>query len=517
MELRIAYDRYYTELGKKSEALYQALREAIVAETLPEGFRLPSSRKLAKLYELSRGAVNIAYDTLLAEGYVRTETGSGTFIAYRPSSAEDHAKAEEQGRQHAIIHLSDWAERLDGSTGNSMGITKRQETEERESGNWDKSAEQAESGGPASASRSDRPLIDFGIGQVDPELFPVEEWRASLYAEVRAMTSHWPLPPAEVEGYLPLREALLQELRRERGIHASASQLFLTSGSAQAITLLSMLLVTPGTSVVLEDPCYSGTARAVRAAGGTIIPARVDDQGILLSNWPAKLLFVTPTRHFPSGAVLSADRRKALLDWAVRRQAVIIEDDYDSELRWGGRPSEPLKALDREGRVVYVGTFSKTMFSDLRIGYVVVPESLVEPFRLAKSLIEPRPAGLAEQRALANFMNSGSYARHLRRMKRVCGRRLICLREQMSLRLGRWLRIVPVDAGLHLYAQWRGEAGDYERFREGCAAAGVHFTDDGGLWLNEPEVRAGLFGFAHLSEELLDLGVRRMEQVVRLL
>jgi GntR family transcriptional regulator/MocR family aminotransferase len=329
------------------------------------------------------------------------------------------------------------------------------------------------------------------------------------------MMDYWPIAAAPLEGYMPLREAIAHELRRSRGIEAEPSHLFITNGSMQAIALLTLLLVSPGSPVVLENPGYPGTRSAVRATGGSVIAAPVDDCGIVPADWPAQLLFVTPTRHFPSGAVLTASRRMELLEWAGRRGAVIVEDDYDSELRWGGRPAEPLKALDREGRVVYLGTFSKTMYSDLRIGYVVLPESLVEPFRRAKALLEPVPSGIAEQRALANFMASGGYARHLRRMRRVCGRRLTHFQEAMNGRLERWFRWVETDAGLHLYAQWRGEADGYDRFQAECGNEGVRWTDGGRFWIGKREYCTALFGFAHLPEEMIELGASRMEAVAK--
>ena len=219
------------------------------------------------------------------------------------------------------------------------------------------------------------------------------------------------------------------------------------------------------------------------------------------------LLFVTPTRQYPTGAVLSARRRAELLAWASRQGAVIVEDDYDSELRWGGRPAEPLKALDREERVVYIGTFSKTMFVDLRVGYVVLPESLLEPFRLAKALLEPHPSALVEQRALAHFIGSGAYAKHVRRMKRVIGRRLLAFREEVEARLARWFRFVPADAGLHMYAEWRGDAGSYAELQARCSARGVNWSLGDSLWEGDDAAPCtALFGFAHLKEAQIALG-----------
>lgn len=491
MDIRIAYDRYYAELGRKTEALYLSLREAIVGGQLAERTRLPSSRELAGLYGLSRGAVNEAYDMLLAEGFVRTRSGSGTYVAFR-GAAEHERAARGDASAAAQIPLSGWAQRLEPARISRAGSAS------------DKGRRPSGEG-----------AIDFGIGQIDAGLFPVEEWKSSLHAEIRGMTAEWPGPAAEPEGYPPLREAIARELRLERGIRAEPEQLFLTSGSMQAIALLAMLLVGPGKAAVLENPGYAGTRRAVRAAGGSLIAAPVDEEGIVPADWPAELLFVTPTRHFPTGIVLSPSRRMELLDWASRRGAVIVEDDYDSELRWGGRPAEPMKALDREERVVYVGTFSKTMYPDLRIGYTVLPHSLIEPFRRAKALFDPRPPGLAEQRALAHFMASGSYARHLRRMRRYCGRRLIRLQEELGARLERWFRPVPTDAGLHLYARWRGEPDEYDRYRAACEQAGVRWDADDGHWMDERKGRAALFGFAHLPEELLSLGAERMEAVAK--
>ncbi|BBH24990.1 transcriptional regulator [Paenibacillus baekrokdamisoli] len=488
MDLRIGYERHYAELGRKTEALYAALREAIIGGQLTEATRLPSSRMLAGLYGMSRGSVNQVYDMLVAEGFVRAAAGSGTFVAY-PAS-EIRASLAEGEAISSPVSLSEWAQRL-----KPVAIPQVVEPQK--------------SSLTCAQEQVNIQEISFDINRVDSTLFPVEEWKTSLFNEVREMLEPWPIRGASIEGYLPLREAIISDLRRERGIHAELSQLFITNGSMQAIALLSMLLVSPGSTVVVENPGYPGTWRAVDAAGGNVLTASVDDSGIKPQDWDAQLLFVTPTRQFPSGAVLSTSRRLELLDWASRRRAVIVEDDYDSELRWGGRPVEPLKALDRENRVVYVGTFSNTMFVNLRIGYVVLPESLVESFRRAKSLMEPQPSGLTEQRALAHFMRSGSYARHLRRMRRVCGRRLIRFREEMK-RMERWFRFVPADAGLHMYAQWRGDRDEYFSFKEACQAEGVSWSDGSRFWFGEPNFHTALFGFAHLDEEQIQAGVDRM-------
>ncbi|MEC0247616.1 PLP-dependent aminotransferase family protein, partial [Paenibacillus chitinolyticus] len=252
---------------------------------------------------------------------------------------------------------------------------------------------------------------------------------------------------------------------------------------------------------------------AAAAAGGVPVDAPVDGQGIIPQPWNARLLFVTPGRQFPTGAVLPLKRRQELLRWAKERGAVIIEDDYDTEFRYAGRPLEPLKALDREGRVLFVGTFSRTMYAGLRLGYAVLPPSLVEPFRRAKQHYEPLTTGMMEQRALAAFMNSGAYERHLRRMQRVYGEKAALLRSGLAA-LDPAFEWMPSEAGLHIFGWWKGGAEEYRRFAAECAGRGVFWRDAG------QHVRCGgrpaaCFGFGHLSREEIGRGIAVMAEVLR--
>jgi GntR family transcriptional regulator / MocR family aminotransferase len=242
------------------------------------------------------------------------------------------------------------------------------------------------------------------------------------------------------------------------------------------------------------------------------LPGRLDGQGLVIEPWDARLAFVTPSRQFPTGTVLSLPRRQALLQWAAERGAVIVEDDYDSEFRHRGRPIEPLKVLDRAGRVVYVGTFSRTMQAQLRIGYAVLPERLLEPFVQALRLYEPYPASLLEQRALAQFMASGGYERHLRRMGRLYSRRFELFRRLLDSWLGRLFEVVPSDAGLHVFARWREDDASYERYRERCRQAGVMWGD-GRSYFYENAFTSACFIFSHLSEARIMEGLERMKAV----
>lgn len=482
MDFYVPYESYLQEYRYKYLALFHALRAAILDGTVPNGTKLPASREMAAMYQLSRGSVNQVYEMLMSEGYVSTEVGRGTFVQVKPTVRQCTS------HETVPIRLSEWG----------MRIMRLQEA-------W-----QSQPHDRATVMAAEPDEISFEMGRVSIDHFPTEMWNRALHGEVRRMVDSQRWEAFASEGHLPLREAIALHLRRMRGIQTGAEEIMIFNGSMQALALLSHLLIREGDRVVVENPGYLGIRRAILAAGGHPLPQAVDDQGIMPQDWEERLLFVTPTRQFPTGAVLSLERRQQLLAWASRRDAVIVEDDYDSEFRYGGRPIEPLKTLDREDRVVYVGTFSKTMYSDLRIGYAVLPRSLVAPMRLAKELYEPHPPSLLEQRALAVFMNSGGYERHLRRMRRVYGRNARLFYQQLSEQLGDLFQFTVCDAGLHLYATWRKSAGAYEAFRQAAAQHGVRWTGGGG-YQHAAARPAACFGFSHLTEEQIAEGVRRLK------
>jgi GntR family transcriptional regulator/MocR family aminotransferase len=352
-------------------------------------------------------------------------------------------------------------------------------------------------------------FISFRSSGMQPGQFPYAEWRSALnYAGGKQgglLDSY--CPPQGDEG---LRRAIAAHLRITRGIRAESGQIVLFSGSMQGIVILTQLLLEQGSCAVVEDPGYHGIRRAVEIGGGKLLLGRVDDSGLVPEDWEAGLLFVTPSRQFPTGAVLPLERRRRLLEWARRQEAVIIEDDYDSEFRWGGRPIEPLKALDREERVVYVGSFSNSMFFGLRVGFAVLPPSLVAPVTAAKALYEPLPAGQLEQRALARFMSTGGYSRHLRRMTRIYGERARLLRALLAERLGSVFEVLPGDAGLHLYARWLRTDAEFAAFRAAALRRGADFRD-AALYRIGPGGAAACFSFSHLDAAALKEGVIRLE------
>ncbi|MEK4359559.1 PLP-dependent aminotransferase family protein [Paenibacillus sp. FSL M7-1455] len=472
MELTLHMEAYLDRHRFKYLALYHALREAIQEGRLPGGMKLPSTREMAERYGLSRGAVAQSYDMLMAEGYVYAETGRGTFVTdagYSPPSME---KIKE-----TPIKLSQWGERLLRIPDMPLDAAKRAE-------------------------------ISFINQPLEMSRFPYEEWRSALsFAGGRKGVGLQHKAPPEGDGQL--REAIASHLRVTRGIMARPEHVVLFNGSMQAIVLLFQLLMNEGEAAVVENPGFHGIRRAVEACGGNIIPAAVDRQGVRPQEWDAGILFVTPSRQYPTGAVLSLKRRRQLLDWAQRHDAVIIEDDYDSEFRFGGRPIEPLKTLDTQERVIYIGSFSQTMFPGLRLGFAVLPEGLVEAAVRAKSLYEPMSPGLLEQRALARFMSKGSYMRHLRRLTRLYGARHGHFWGLMHALAGDLFELMPGDAGLHVYANWLKSADEYEAFRGAAVRRGVVFRDAQAYWMGQGPP-AACFGFAHLTEEQIADGVRRL-------
>jgi GntR family transcriptional regulator / MocR family aminotransferase len=487
MEFILPYETYLHRGLLKSEALYHALKDAVMSGKLQAGTVLPSSRELAKLYGISRGTVNTVYETLCSEGYLSSEVGRGTRVVYHRSGTDavDAASVDK-----GSFRLSEWGSRL-------QELPLQRLEEEEESRNSNVNTLQG---------------INFGLGKPDLRTFPYEQWNRFLYAEVRGMGEHGYREPFQSGGHRSLREAVATYLSRARGLAAQPEQVVIVNGSMQAIALVCQLMINPGDRVIVEDPCYSGIRRAVAAQGGQSVPVRAGKGfSAAVRKSDARLVFVSPGRQFPTGAVLPMAERLELLSWASHSGAVIVEDDYDSEFRHRGRPLEPLKALDRTGSVVYLGTFSKTLPPGHRIGYALLPQALAESFVRAKQLYEPHPTALLEQRALARFIQTGQYERHLRRMKRVYGSRFHYLKNALETRLGGCLALEPSDCGLHLFAWWKGTEAQWVEFRESCRRIGV-FCGETETYFADRSVPSACFGFSHLKEEELEEGVSRLEQ-----
>jgi len=397
--------------------VYRGLRDRILAGAFPAGSKLPSTRTIAEQLGISRTVAVLAYEQLLAEGYTSGRSGSGTYVS--PSISAPRVLHNDGGPK---LRLSKFGETAAKASARVHAFQTRK-----------------------------KPLpYNFAYGRSDLETFPFEMWRRTLLrCARRAPVSGLDYGPSA--GSPALREAVCVHLRRSRAVVCEPSQVIVTSGSHQALDIICRVLIGPGDSVALENPSYEGIAEVLRASRARMFPVGVDREGLDPRRLPsgARVVFVTPSHQFPTGAILPLARRVELLAWARRRNAIVVEDDYDGEFRYDGHVLESLQGLDREGRVIYVGTFSRTVFSSLRIGYLIAPKQLVDVFTAAKWLCDRQSATL-EQEALAEFISSGTYERYLRRVRRRNTARRQALLDAIRTYLGDRVEVTGDGAGAHV-------------------------------------------------------------------
>lgn len=460
--------------------VYAGLRQAILTGTLKAGDRLPSTRDLAEQLSISRTVVVLAYDQLLAEGFVVGRSGSGTYVPEGLSAAR--GTGADKSVQLRLSRFGSFAAQL----GSTVVFPERRPTTLR---------------------------YDFAYGRSDVECFPFELWRRILQRRARK-TQIRELDYGPAVGSEALREAICVHLRRSRAVACDPSQVVIVNGSQQALDLIARVLIEPRDRIVIEDPCYQGTKEVLRAAGARLHASSVDYDGLDPASLPdnARMAFVTPSHQFPTGAILPLARRQALLQWAKRRNAVIVEDDYDGEFRYEGKPLESLQGLDTEGRVIYVGTFSRTIFSALRIGYVIVPKSLVQAFSTAKWLCDRHTATL-EQETLAEFISSGMYERHLRRVRRRNAASRDALLEALLKHLGDRVDVTGDGAGAHIVL-WPEKRTAEEAAISAAASRGVGIYGVGRYFLKRP-TRAGIMlGYSRMREPDIREGIKRLAKVL---
>lgn len=488
MELYIPFDEYVSSYKTKQAALFHALREAILSGKLQANWKLPSSRKLAQRYHLSRGTVNTVYDMLLAQSYIYTKSGAGTFVCELQPTIDPSSDTDATS-----VQLSDWGQRvLQYEESRSQLAREVKETR--------------------AASRHTSQIV-FSLGKVELQQFPIKEWNRCMYEQTRQQYELEMRDAYSSDGHIGLKHSIAEHIRSHRGIVVQPDDIMIVNGSQQAIILLVQMLMNEGDYAVLEDPHYEGARRAIQSVGGIVHAYPVDEQGICFQPQQTsyKLMLLTPSRQFPTGAVLSLERRIELLSWAEKTNAFIIEDDYDSEFRHVGRAIEPLKSLDKSGRVIYIGTFSRTMLQDIRIGYAILPQQLKKPFQSAKRVYERHPNSIIQQRALASFMASGHYDRHIRRLKRLYRRRVELMIQLLTEHMHEVLQLYPAQAGLHIYAGWRKDEQQFEAFLEACGRYAVKGIDARSYQMNIKQPALCL-GYAHLNEEQITEGILRLRQ-----
>jgi GntR family transcriptional regulator / MocR family aminotransferase len=425
---------FHTKLPQHRR-LYEALRGAILSHQLPFGGKLPSTRDLAQDLKLSRNTVLSAFEQLLAEGYVMAQTGSGTFVADTLPDQLAQPSADNVSSQNIALQTA-------SATSRTLSLR-----------------------GAAMSSVAGGRLFEiqpFAPGDADYSAFPFKLWQ-------RLQNKYWRagrpelLDYGQAGGYLPLRHAIADYLRVSRSVRVTVDQVLITAGTQQSLDLCAHLLADHHDTAWVEDPCYWGARRALEANGLKLHPVPVDNEGMnpgvedLVK--PPRLIYLTPSHQYPKSVVMSLARRRLLLELAARNNAWILEDDYDSEFRYAGRPLASLQGMDHHDRVLYLGTFAKVLYPGLKIGYIVVPPDLVDAFKTGLYDFQ-RPGQMMLQAALADFIELGYFATHLRKMRLIYGRRRLLLVKTLFGALGNQIKLSPAEAGMHLVIQLPDYADD---------------------------------------------------------
>lgn len=451
--------------------IYQQLRSAILDARLRGGDALPPTRVLARQLKVSRSTIEVVYERLGAEGFVVSRVGAGTYV--RDGIAASPKRTSIQSGSRVLRARPIWRQ-IKPST-----------------------------------AFDQRVRYDFRTGLPDASRFPHQSWRSHVARVLRSDASRVGVyeHPA---GHAGLRETVARHLGVSRGLQVTADDIVITSGAQQAIDVIARTLLSRGDVVAMEDPGYQPPRRLFLSLGVRVVGVPIDREGIVVDALPrrARLVYVTPSHQYPLGVSMTPARRRALLNWADRCGAAIIEDDYDTEFRFGGRPLEPLQTLDASSRVIYVGSFSKTMLPSLRLGFLVAPPSLREAMQRAKFVADWHTPVLT-QAALAEFMRDGGFARHLRRMSGVYRERHALLTTMLERNLGAELEIWPSTNGLHVAAVARHlTAKQADAWAARCITAGVGVQKLSMFRVDGPAVPGFALAYGAIAREDIAEGLR---------
>jgi GntR family transcriptional regulator/MocR family aminotransferase len=466
--------------------IYDSYREMIVTGKLRPGQQIPSTRALTTELKISRIPLLTAYSQLLAEGYFETHKGAGTFVC---------------------SSLPDQMPRLDGVVTSST-----------------RSAFRAR---PVAHRMRILPPFErppwfgpgpFSVGEPACDEFPFKIWSSLVARHCRnnpPSTFYYGHPL----GLEPLRDAICEYLTTARRVRCTPKQLIITSGSQQALEISARVLLDPGTPVWVEEPSYWLTQQVVRLAGAQLIPVPVDGEGIKVSavlerHRKARVAYVAPSHQYPLGSTMSASRRLQLLDWAQNSGSWIVEDDYDSEYRYENMPVASLQGLDSNARVIYIGTFSKVLFPSLRIGYVVVPEDLINHFVAARRVMDIT-ASYLPQAVLTDFIREGHFARHIRRMRQLYQERRTALVNALRKEFGPTLEILGAEAGMHLLMLLPKGCRDLD-IANRAARQKLWVTPLSSCYLKDPRSQGLILGFGGTRAVEIPRAVRQLAGVVGL-
>ncbi|UNH28303.1 PLP-dependent aminotransferase family protein [Moellerella wisconsensis] len=473
--------------GLLHEQVYHSLRDAILDGRLHPGNKIPSSRAMAEILSISRNSIIAGFERLLDEGYLVTKRGSGTYIS--DIIPDELTKVQIPTTKSEIYSPVDLE--INPNIYAMLDIWKKLQ-----------------------ASLANNSLFNIGIGCAD--LFPHQTWGRLLKRAWRQY-QHSQISHNDPAGFQPLRAAISQYARATRGLNCTEEQIIIVNGTQQAINLATQVLTQPSNNVWLDDPGYDGAYGVFLSAGMTVNSVTSDQQGMdvfyAIKNLPtAKLVFTAPSHQFPLGGVLSLERRLHLLEWAAEHKSWIFEDDYNSEFRYSGRPLQALQGLDKYQRVIYAGSFSKMMFPEFRLGFMIVPTPLIDAFKLAKYYADSSSSFL-EQATLTLFITEGHYARHVRRVRRACNERKKALVDAIERYLGDKFCVHPADSGIHLVC-WLRHGLTEDQVIEASQTLGFKIQPLSRYCRQPPEHPAVLLGFAAHSAEELIAGIKALALLI---
>ena len=465
--------------------VYEGYRKAIVDGSLRPGQRVPSTRVLAQELGISRMPVLNAYAQLLAEGYFEGRVGSGTVVS--KSLPERIGKTEPE-------------------TVGSRALNQERRRVSKRCLNL----------ASAEGFYKSRGLGPFNVSQIGFDYFPLALWNSLVTRHARNVQAR-SLDYGDPMGLQELRERIAEYLRIARGVRCDARQIMIVSGSQQGLEITTRVLLDPGDQVWMEEPGYRFARSVFAGAGCVVVPVRVDAEGLNVAAGAkqcggARAVLVTPSHQYPLGVTMTASRRLQLLDWAENNGSWIIEDDYDSEYRYEGMPVTSLQGLDRNSRVVYIGTFSKVLFPSLRLGYVVIPEDLVERFLAARFALDIGPPTF-HQAVLADFIGEGHFARHIRRMRLVYAERRNALIEGLQKHFGSMVEMTGAGAGMHLSVILNGIPDRELSLR--AAQDNLFLAPLSYFYLGKAAQQGFILGFGSTSVQQMPAAVRKLRTLVR--
>ena len=465
--------------------IQRAIRQLILDGALDVGRPLPASRALAQSLGVSRDTVEAAYSQLHAEGFIDRREGSGSFVSERAQVPPRRGTSQRAKLYRESPRLSQRGAAIFQNGGVREALTPR----------------------------------PFAPGVPETRSFPLQTWER-LQRQVLKEHGTLALTHSHPQGVEALRRAIADYVNLERGARATPERILVLTSSQQALSLCATVLLDAGDRVFIEDPAYHGARRAFDAAGLESVPVPLDAQGIRIeplqnAAQSAKAIFLTPSHQFPTGATLALDRRLAIIEWAHRNQAWIIEDDYDSEFHYAGKPTACVQGLDAHDRTIYIGTFTKSMFPGLRIGYMVLPSQLVAPMTVARTLQDGHSASIP-QLTLARFMEGGHFGSHVRTMRSVYAERRDALELLVRKHLADFVEPRVPNGGMQMPCVFVRDIPEREAI-DTARRAGIDLLGLTPLHASSKHKAGFLMGFAAYAPKELEIAVKKLANVLRAL